>query len=291
MHCTLCTDFSFPGRPPGAGWARLPRAGGRLGGTAQPPPKGAGPRPARAAPSAAPVPSRDELSDAQARHTLLNGSAVFSLTCLWNTRQPQALAATAGDNGAKSAHKGRPRPRDPPAAAATTGAAQGLGPGPSPQPPRLPEARARPAAAGTPTSPSSCHHRRRVPSPPAPYWRATAAGVSTSGEDLHETLPYWLSLPPRDADALRARGKLLLPLSLCVTSGLTTLEGGAEACRSGSDSKVAASSWSPFRRRRSGAGGLALRPAPARRPTCACCRPGLPGPRRSDASLLRRDLL
>lgn len=100
MHCTLCTDFSFPGRPPGAGWARLPRAGGRLGGTAQPPPKGAGPRPARAAPSAAPVPSRDELSDAQARHTLLNGSAVFSLQPASGTPgSPKPLRPPRGTTG------------------------------------------------------------------------------------------------------------------------------------------------------------------------------------------------
>lgn len=64
---------------------------------------------------------------------------------------------------------------------------------PSPRPPRPAGARARPAAAGTRTSPASCRRGRRVPAQPAPHCRAAAAGASASGDDLHETLPYWLS--------------------------------------------------------------------------------------------------
>lgn len=77
----------------------------------------------------------------------------------------------------------------------TNGSVRLLGLGPSPQLPRPSGAGACPTAFCTTTShtPGSVSHR--VPSLPAPhYWRASAAGTTASGEDLHETLPHWL--PP-----------------------------------------------------------------------------------------------
>lgn len=104
-------------------------------------------------------------------------------------RPSQPTKADRGPGDARSPPARNPglvrRPHPPPAADARA----------SPRPPRPPGARARPAAAGTRTSPASCRRGRRVPAQPAPHCRAAAAGASASGDDLHETLPYWLSPP------------------------------------------------------------------------------------------------
>lgn len=225
-----------------------PQSPGRPGGTGQPPPKGADPRPARAAP----VPSRDELSDVpNATRTTQGLGRLLPATRPGTPGSPKPLRpprATPGPSQPTKADQGpatlrlllpRPAPLN------------GSGPAPHPslrgfQRPRAPRCRRytdlalllpppppRPLSAGSLLAGNGCW---RLHLPRRPTRNASLLALTA----------------PRDPDALRARGKLLLPLSRCVTSGPNTLEGGAEVRRSGSDSTVAASSGAL-----SGAGAVA----------------------------------
>nr|XP_055170486.1 atherin-like [Nyctereutes procyonoides] len=128
--------------------------------------------------------------------------------------------------GGRSAHPSpRPRPRPSPAPSAgrcpaaelrrrETDARPLTGPRAGPRRPPPPRAH-RPSA---PPPPPHRRRRRRVPSQLAPRWPAAAA-AATSGDDLTRNAPLLAPASPRDPGALRARGKLLLPLRPRVTSG------------------------------------------------------------------------
>lgn len=89
--------------------------------------------------------------------------------------------------------------------------------------------------------PTSHAYRSRLPAQPAPHWLAGSCGR------LHlrrrPTRNAFLLAPasPPDPGALRARGKLLLLISPCVTSGSNPRKGRTEAGGNGSEFRVAES--------------------------------------------------
>lgn len=108
-----------------------------------------------------------------------------------------------------------------------------------------------PTAACPPTS-HSCR-RRRVPSQPTPHRRAGRCPRHHLRRRPTRNVFLLAPASPPDPGALRARGKLLLPLGQCVTSCPNPRKGRTEASRSGSESRVAPS----FRSAQPGAGAVA----------------------------------
>lgn len=98
-----------------------------------------------------------------------------------------------------------------------------------------------PTASCPPTSHSS---RSRVPAQPAPHWLAGSCGRLHLR--IRPTRNAFLLAPasPPDPGALRARGKLLLLISPCVTSGPNPRYRSGEAGGKGSEFRVAESSRS-----------------------------------------------
>lgn len=228
------TDSSFPRAGGRQAWALLPRASGWLGwtrpvrpcaavrlSTARGPALGGAARHPRR-PAAQPPPKKPH-------YTVLRPSP-FSYSL------PQEHQATRSPTGDRGGHRGLNPLAETPASslirtlqlqlllqraeapAVLTSYSTRLRGLASPTPASVASGSwCAPTAACPPTS-HSCR-RRRVPSQPAPHRRAGRR--SRRHLRRKSTRNAFLLAPasPPDPGALRARGKLLLPLGLCVTSG------------------------------------------------------------------------
>lgn len=234
-----------------------------------------------------------------------------------NTRPPKALAATAADTEAKAAHRQAPArgrskphhrelglvPHPRPSAAAASPQSRGAGEaddGLRTAPRAWPLTPAS-AASGSRRAPrcrlysnlaSSCRHHRRLPSQPAPHWRATVAGAATSGEDLHEALPDWL--PPAHVTlAPYAHVENCCCGSTCASLPAPTPEGAElKAAEAEVSRRLRRLSFWPIPAQAQWLGGVHLRPRLCEEgPFAPLAGLGRLRPPGSDASLLRSDLL